>query len=100
MHATDGRSLRRANGAAGKLFGDIANRTSQAAGRADIHDSHRHRDYLGNHRPFVSLLRYMAVGDQYRHDDRDVSDGLPHPEFAEPGQRGHPGETRRTHQGE
>jgi len=53
MHATDGRSLRRANGAAGKLFGDIANRTSQAAGRADIHDSHRHRDYLGNHRPFV-----------------------------------------------
>src|SRR6476620_10699714 len=38
----------------------------------------------------VSLFRYLATGDQYGDDDRDVSDGVFDSEHAEPGYQSHP----------
>ena len=56
----------------------------------------RHRR-LGGDRSDFSLQRYLATRDQYRHDDRDVPDGLPDPEHAEPRLRGDAGQARRAH---
>ena len=56
-----------------------------------------HHPRLGHHRPAVWIQRHLAVGDQHRHDDRHLPDGLPDPEHAESGQRGRSAQAGRAH---
>src|ERR1700742_4888278 len=44
----------------------------------------------------VSLLRYLAISDQYRHNDRHLSHGLSDPEHAEPRCASHQPQAGRT----
>jgi low affinity Fe/Cu permease len=61
------------DGGSGKLFGDIANRTSQAAGRAlTFMIAAGVVPVWAVTGPVFPLFRYMAVGDQHRHHDRHV----------------------------
>jgi hypothetical protein len=48
---------------------------------------HGDRD-LGGNWARLSLFRHLAAGDQYRYNDRHVSDGLPDSEHAKPGRTG------------
>src|SRR3569623_2149802 len=43
----------------------------------------------------VRLQRYMAIGDQHRHDDRYVRDGVLNSEYSEPRYGGNAHQTRR-----
>jgi hypothetical protein len=52
---------------------------------------------LGRLRTDVSLLGHLAACHQYRHDDRHISDGLPHSEQPESRGRGDSGQARRAH---
>jgi hypothetical protein len=48
---------------------------------------------VGFHRSTFPLLGYLAAGNQYRHYDRHIPDGIPHPEYPEPGCKSHSSET-------
>ena len=45
-------------------------------------------DCLGGYGTDIWIQRYVATGNQYRHDDRDLSDGIYYPKYPEPR---HPG---------
>ena len=54
-----------------KVFGDVANRTSQ-----DVHRSRLRGDSLGRYWAFIRLFRHLAACHQYGHHDCHILDGV------------------------
>src|SRR5262245_1195983 len=77
---------------AGAVFG---NRCSLDRQQLRLRHSVRGDYRVGTDWSFVPLFGYVAARHQYRHDHRDVSDGLPHPTRAEQGRAGDSDEIER-----
>jgi len=79
------------NGAA-HLFAEIANRTSQAAGRALTFLIAAGVVLVWALGADFSLFRHLATRHQHRYDNCHLPDGLSDSELPEPGQRCHSGQ--------
>jgi hypothetical protein len=86
---------------AARVFAALAERASQTAGRASTFILACAVIVIwGCHWANIPIFGYLAARDQYRHNHRDVPDGLPDSKFPEPRQRSYSGEVGRTYPNE
>jgi hypothetical protein len=78
---------------AAKFFGELASRTSQAAGRASAFSLAAAVVIVwAVTGPLFGFSDTWQLVINTRHHDCDIPHGLPDPEFPEPRQRGYPGQ--------